>query len=70
MSDPVERCKNRIRLLETELDNNINFDGWFYDDPELLARQKHNVESNIMRIQKKLVWYKRKLKKLGGEENG
>lgn len=65
-SDPVERCKNRIRYLEAELDDNINFDRWFEDDPELMALQKRNVESNIKHIRQKLARYKQKLKELGG----
>lgn len=68
--DPVERCKNRIRLLESELDDNVNFDGWFEDDPELMALQKRNVESNIEHIRKKLARYKQKLKELEGEKDG
>lgn len=68
--DPVEQCKNRIRLLEAELDENVNFDRWFEDDPELIALQKRNVESNIKRIREKLAWYKQKLKELGVEKDG
>ncbi len=68
--DPVERCKNRIRYLEAELDENINFDRWFEDDPELMALQKRNVESNIKHIRQKLARYKQKLKELGVEKNG
>ena len=68
--DALERCKNRIRYLERELEENINFDRWFDDDPDLMALQKKNVESNIKHIRKKLARYKQKLKELEMEKDG
>ena len=68
--DALERCRNRIRYLERELEENINFDRWFDDDPDLIALQKRNVESNIKHIRKKLARYKQKLKELEMEKDG
>ena len=66
--DPLERCRNRIRYLERELVENVDFDQWD-DNPDLMELQKKNVAANIKSIRGKLRTYKNMLKKMEEKTN-
>lgn len=64
-SDIETRRKNRLRVLNRHLEEQINFNAWS-DDPKLRAIQEGNVKINIRYFKRKLRYYEKALK--GGAE--
>lgn len=58
--DPMTRVQARIAYHKELLYNDRHFDGWWEDDPKILALQKRNVAENIK-------WGEAKLKELRKE---
>lgn len=67
---PMERAKARLALHERLLDENIHFDR-FFDDPELRALQKKNIEHGIAWNTEQISVYKAIISELEGDgDNG
>ena len=58
--DKRKRLKARIELHKRLLQENLEFDGWF-DDPDIKALQKRNIDSNIAWNKKKIARLKKEL---------
>ena len=65
--DPVTRITARISYHQEMLHNDRHFDGWYEDDPEILALQKRNVEADIKWNEEKLKELRKELRKLRKE---
>lgn len=56
--DTLTRVKNRLAVMERQLHEEENFDGWDNECPSLLAIQKENHESNLRFLKKRIACYK------------
>ena len=63
--NPLVRAKARLALHERLLDENNHFDLWF-DDPELRALQKKNLETDIAWNTEQIALYKAIISELEG----
>lgn len=61
--DKKQRYENRIRYLNSMIEEQEHFDNWF-DEPEIRALQEKNRQANIEYFKKKLAYYTKKLEKL------
>lgn len=64
--DALKRARARLAYHEYELERNVNFSGWFEDDPELMAIQKRNVEANIKYDSERVEFYRNEVARLEG----
>lgn len=65
--DKKQRYENRIRYLNSMVDEEEHFNLWD-DEPELRAIQEKNVKANIRFFKRRLRYYTRKLKEIGDQK--
>ena len=66
--DPFVRAAARLRYHEIQLEEEKNFSGWWYDDPQTLEIQKRNVAANIKYHEEGIKKYKAELEGLKRNE--
>ncbi len=62
--DPRERAEARLNLHRRLLEDALSFDNWFEDDPELMALQRKNKDSDIEFHTRKMREYMEELERL------
>ncbi len=63
-SDKKTRYISRLVTLKRWLEEKENFNGWCYEYPDLMQKQKQNIAADIVYFKRKIKYYEKKLEGL------